>query len=79
MGVEPTSEAREAYLKARKRTNWRHLCVFRRFSNGFQLEQRAVTPNDALILTTRTFNPLLNPEMLCSWFFKHFLASSITV
>jgi hypothetical protein len=24
---------------------------------------------------TRTCNPLLNPEMLCSWFFKHFLAS----
>lgn len=28
---------------------------------------------------TRTCNPLLNPEMLCSWFFKHFLASYITV
>ena len=28
---------------------------------------------------TRTSNPLLNPEMLCSWFFKHFLASCITV
>jgi len=27
----------------------------------------------------RTCNPLLNPEMLCSWFFKHFLASYITV
>jgi len=28
---------------------------------------------------TRTSNPLLNPEMLCSWFFKHFLASQIMV
>jgi hypothetical protein len=28
---------------------------------------------------TRTCNPLLNPEMLCSWFFKHFLASYITI
>jgi hypothetical protein len=28
---------------------------------------------------TRTCNPLLNPEMLCSWFLKHFLASSIIV
>ena len=28
---------------------------------------------------TRTCNPLLNPEMLCSWFFKHFLASCLTV
>jgi hypothetical protein len=28
---------------------------------------------------TRTCNPLLNPEMLCSWFFKHFLASYMTV
>ena len=28
MGIEPTSEAWEAYLKARKRTNWRHSCVF---------------------------------------------------
>ena len=40
MGIEPTSEAWEAYLKARKRTNWRHFCVFRPSSNGFQLEQR---------------------------------------
>jgi len=28
---------------------------------------------------TRTFNPLLVPEILCSWLFKHFLASYITV
>src|SRR6516162_5074331 len=28
---------------------------------------------------TRTCNPLLNPEMLRSWLFKHFLASCITV
>ena len=28
---------------------------------------------------TRTSNPLLIPETLCSWFFKHFLASCITV
>jgi hypothetical protein len=28
---------------------------------------------------TRTCNPLLHPEMLCSWLFKHFLASCITV
>src|SRR6516225_8311362 len=28
---------------------------------------------------TRTCNPLLNPEMLCSSFFKHFLASHIMV
>src|SRR5215467_4342403 len=28
---------------------------------------------------TRTCNPLLNPEILCSWLSKHFLASSITV
>jgi hypothetical protein len=28
MGIEPTSEAWEAYLKARKRTNWRHFCAF---------------------------------------------------
>jgi hypothetical protein len=28
---------------------------------------------------TRTCNPLLNPEMLCSWLFKHFLASYLTV
>src|SRR5215471_7047285 len=28
---------------------------------------------------TRTCNPLLTPEMLCSWFFMHFLASCITV
>jgi len=27
-------------LKARKRANWRHFCVFQHFSNGFQLEQR---------------------------------------
>ena len=39
MGIEPTSEAWEAYLKARKRANWRHFCVFRCSSNGFQLEQ----------------------------------------
>jgi hypothetical protein len=26
----------------------------------------------------RTSNPLLDPEMLCSWLFKHFLASYIT-
>src|SRR5262249_14325912 len=25
-------------------------------------------------LRTRSCNPLLNPEALCSWFFKHFLA-----
>jgi len=42
MGIEPTSEAWEAYLKARQRTNWRHFCVFRCLLNGFQLEQRAV-------------------------------------
>ena len=29
MGIEPTSEAWEAYFKARKRANWRHFCVFR--------------------------------------------------
>jgi len=29
MGIEPTSEAWEAYFKASKRTNWRHFCVFR--------------------------------------------------
>ena len=51
MGIEPTSEAWEAYLKARKSTNWRQFCVSRCASNGFQLEQRAVTPNGALILT----------------------------
>jgi hypothetical protein len=28
---------------------------------------------------TRTSNPLLTPEMLCSWFFMHFLASCVTV
>jgi hypothetical protein len=28
---------------------------------------------------TRTCNPLLHPEMLCSWFFKHFFASHITI
>jgi hypothetical protein len=28
---------------------------------------------------TRTCNPLMTPELLCSWLFKHFLASSITV
>ncbi|HZV90122.1 MAG TPA: hypothetical protein VFF95_21400 [Candidatus Binatus sp.] len=28
---------------------------------------------------TRTSNPLLYPEMLCSWLFKHFFASYITV
>jgi hypothetical protein len=39
MGIEPTSEAWEANLKARKRTNWRHFCLFRLSSNGFQLEQ----------------------------------------
>jgi len=38
--IEPTSEAWEANLKARKRTNWRHFCVFQHSSNGFQLEQR---------------------------------------
>jgi len=38
--IEPTSEAWEAYFKARKRTNWRHFCVFRCSSIGFQLEQR---------------------------------------
>ena len=40
MGIEPTSEAWEAYFKARKRTIWRHFCVFGPSSNGFQLEQR---------------------------------------
>ena len=40
MGIEPTSEAWEAYLKARKRANWRLFDVFRCSSNGFQLEQR---------------------------------------
>ncbi len=28
---------------------------------------------------TRTSNPLVTPEMLCSWFFMHFLVSCITV
>ena len=40
MGIEPTSEAWEAYSKARKRANWRHFCVFGPSSNGFQLERR---------------------------------------
>jgi len=42
MGIEPTSEAWEANLKARKRTNWRHFCVFQCFSNGFRLEQHGI-------------------------------------
>jgi len=44
MGIEPTSEAWEAYLKARKRTNWRHFLRFSYSSNGFQLEQRQTVP-----------------------------------
>ena len=39
-GNRTTSEAWEAYLKARKRLNWPHLYVLRCSSNGFQLEQR---------------------------------------
>ena len=30
-------------------------------------------------MVIRTFSPLLNLETLCSWFFKHFLASCIAV
>src|SRR5215472_5259194 len=40
IGIEAASEAWEANLKARKRSNWRHFCAFRPFSNGLQLEQR---------------------------------------
>jgi hypothetical protein len=60
MGIEPTSEAWEAYPKARKRRNWRHFCVFRSASNGFQLEQRAVTPNGAAIGDARRSTSLGN-------------------
>jgi len=41
MGIEPTSEAWEAKLNARERTNWRLFCVVQCSSNGFQLEQRS--------------------------------------
>ena len=45
MGIEPTSEAWEATQNTKKRSNWRHFDVFRFFSNGFQLEQRAAPTN----------------------------------
>jgi len=43
MGIEPTSEAWEAYLKARKTHELAAILRFPCSSNGFQLEQRAVT------------------------------------
>jgi len=47
------SEAWEANLKARKRTNWRHFCVFQCFSTGFRLEQR-----DWWLVCTEEYAPL---------------------
>jgi uncharacterized protein with PIN domain len=41
MGIESTSDAWEAYFRARKRTNWRQFLRFRVSPNGFQLEQRS--------------------------------------